>query len=49
MLRYMSLNDYSDKIQKAIFHVLEDGECITKDLGGNATLTEYTNAIIRYI
>ncbi len=42
----MSLHDYADKIQNAIFHVLKEGKYITRDLGGHSSTTEYTEAII---
>uniref|UniRef100_A0A0N5A8S7 Isocitrate dehydrogenase [NAD] subunit, mitochondrial n=1 Tax=Syphacia muris TaxID=451379 RepID=A0A0N5A8S7_9BILA len=42
MLRYMSMNKYADKIQKACFDSIADGSCKTVDLGGTATCSEYT-------
>ncbi len=45
----MNLHDYADKIQNATFKVLKEGQYITKDLGGNATTSEYTEAIIKYL
>jgi isocitrate dehydrogenase (NAD+) len=46
MLRHMSLNDYADRIEKAIFDTLGEGKNITGDLGGKASTSQYTNAII---
>ena len=49
MLRHILLFEYADKIQNAIFQVLKEGQYLTKDLGGNAMTTEYTEAIIKYL
>lgn len=45
MLRYINEDNYADKIEKALFKTLESGVC-TADLGGSATTTEFTAAII---
>jgi len=42
----MGLLEYADKIQTAVFSVLKNRNTITKDLGGNSSTKEYTNAII---
>jgi len=42
----MSLNDHADRIEKAIFATLAEGKTITGDLGGKASTSEYTKAII---
>jgi len=47
MLRHMSLNTHADKIEKAIFDTLAEGKSMTGDLGGKASTSEYTNAIIQ--
>jgi isocitrate dehydrogenase (NAD+) len=49
MLRHMSLNDYADRIEKAIFDTLAEGKSITGDLGGKASTGDYTNAIVSRI
>ena len=46
MLRHMSLNDHADRIEKAIFGTLAEGRHITGDLGGKASTSEYTKAIV---
>lgn len=46
MLRHMNMFDYANKINKAVLKVLKDGKHVTGDLGGNASTTEYTKAII---
>ena len=45
MLKYLKLNDFAKNIENAILKTLEEG-CKTKDLGGNATTTEFTKKII---
>ena len=45
MLKYLKLNDFAENIENAILKTLEEG-CRTKDLGGNATTTEFTKKII---
>lgn len=45
MLRYISENTYAKKIEKALFKTLENGIC-TADLGGNASTTGFTDAVI---
>lgn len=46
MLQHMGLNSYAEKIQKAIFDTLAEGKALTRDLGGKATNTDYTQAVI---
>ena len=46
MLDHMDKKDISDKIRNAVSKVLSNGKVLTKDLGGNATTSEFTNEII---
>lgn len=46
MLQHMGLNSHAEKIQKAIFATLAEGKALTGDLGGKATNTQYTQAVI---
>ncbi|EIW82127.1 hypothetical protein CONPUDRAFT_164768 [Coniophora puteana RWD-64-598 SS2] len=46
MLRHMNLNEYATKIESAALKTIAEGKAITGDLGGKASTTEYTNAII---
>jgi isocitrate dehydrogenase (NAD+) len=48
MLRHLNLHDYADKIQFACHDVLKDVSKRTKDLGGTASTSEYTQAIISH-
>lgn len=49
MLRYLNLDNDAQRIENALFAVYEKGTHITCDLGGDATTTEFTNAIMREI
>lgn len=46
MLKYIGENVYAEKIEKALFKTLEQGEC-TGDLGGTLSTTEFTDAVIK--
>lgn len=46
MLKYIGENDVAEQINKALFKTLADG-IFTLDIGGKATNTEFTEAIIR--
>lgn len=47
MLQHMGLTTEADKIQKAIFDTLAEGKFLTGDLGGKASTSEYTEAIMK--
>ena len=49
MLRYMDLYPQAEKIERACFDVIREGQTITGDLGGQAKCSEYTDAIIKKI
>jgi len=46
MLQHMGLNGYATNIQKAIFDTLAEGQVLTKDLGGSATRSQFTEAVV---
>ena len=46
MLKYIGENIYAEKIEKALFKTLKENT-FTADLGGKASTTEFTNAIIK--
>ncbi|KAI9365605.1 isocitrate dehydrogenase, NAD-dependent [Pilaira anomala] len=46
MLKHMRLYNEAANIEKAVFDTLAEGKHLTGDLGGKASLTEYTNAIV---
>ncbi len=45
MLRYIGERDAAERFETALFAVFEDGQHITKDLGGNAKTNEFARAI----
>lgn len=46
MLKYIGEQDSAEKIEKALKKIYSEGKILTKDLGGTATTTEFTQAII---
>ena len=46
MLKHMQKYDVANRITNAILKTLDDGKALTKDLGGEATTKELTEAII---
>ncbi len=49
MLEYLGEQVAADQIRQAIRQVLKNGKTLTSDLGGNATTTEFTQAILKEI
>ena len=49
MLRHMQLHRYADVITKAVHTVIKAGKVRTRDLGGYASSSEFTHAIIQNI
>lgn len=49
MLRYLGEYDCAKRIEKALETVFLKGEKLTVDLGGNATTSEFTDEIIKYL
>ena len=43
------MHDIADTIDSALLHVLKDKDIHTRDLGGTATTTEFTEAIVKEI
>ncbi|VEU23808.1 DEKNAAC104838 [Brettanomyces naardenensis] len=46
MLRHLGLPEQADRISKATHAVLTEGKTVTRDIGGSASTTEFTTAII---
>lgn len=46
MLQHLGLHEAAKRIAKATHDVISAGKVTTQDIGGSATTTEYTNAII---
>jgi isocitrate dehydrogenase (NAD+) len=49
MLRHLGRADAADRVEHAVAAVLEAGEIRTRDLGGSASTTEMTDAILRHL
>ena len=47
MLEYLHMEDTASRIREAIYRVTTKGAVLTPDLGGNASTTEFTEAVIR--
>lgn len=47
MLKYIEQNSVAEKIEKALYKTIKDGNVLTADLGGTATTSEYTEEIIK--
>lgn len=46
MLEYMGENNAANNIKNALYKVFDEGNVLTRDLGGNATTNEFVEAII---
>lgn len=49
MLKYLKEDKAAESIQNAIYKLLENGDVLTPDLGGNATTTEMTKELCNLI
>ena len=47
MLRHIGENAIADRIQNAVLRVCNEGQCVTIDLGGKASLEEFKVEVIR--
>src|SRR5262252_9343554 len=47
MLKYLDERERADRVQRALEKVLAEGAVLTRDLGGQATTLDFTEAIIR--
>lgn len=46
MLRHVNLHDYANQIENAVRKVIQGGKVRTRDIGGYASTTDFTAAII---
>ncbi|KAF5096518.1 hypothetical protein D0Z00_002759 [Geotrichum galactomycetum] len=46
LLRHLGLDEHANRISKATYDVLADGAVRTQDIGGTATTSEFTKAIL---
>ncbi|MBO6555082.1 MAG: isocitrate dehydrogenase [Pseudomonadales bacterium] len=49
MLDYLELNDASQRVRAAVRKVIGEGRTTTPDLGGSASTTDYTQALIDHL
>ena len=49
MLDYLERHEASERIRRAVRTVIGEGRVTTPDLGGSATTTEYTQALIKLL
>eukprot|EP00898_Chlorokybus_atmophyticus_P007113 jgi/Chlat1/7402/Chrsp6S07433 len=49
MLRHIDMNDKADQIQSAVLSTIAEGNHRTGDLGGKATTSEFTKAVIDHL
>lgn len=46
MLRHLQFPSFADRLDEAVLSVIEEGKVRTKDLGGEATTQQITDAVI---
>ncbi|KAE8144123.1 hypothetical protein BDV25DRAFT_118275 [Aspergillus avenaceus] len=46
LLRHLGLDDHANRISKAVYDVLGEGQTRTRDMGGQATTHEFTRAVL---
>ncbi|KAG0138362.1 hypothetical protein HOY82DRAFT_223517 [Tuber indicum] len=47
MLRHLGLDDHATRISQAVYDVVADGKVRTKDMGGNNTTHDFTDAVLK--
>ncbi|PUU79544.1 hypothetical protein B9Z19DRAFT_815772 [Tuber borchii] len=47
MLRHLGLDNHATRISQAVYDVVADGKVRTKDMGGNSTTHDFTDAVLR--
>ncbi|KAI4125176.1 MAG: hypothetical protein LQ347_005459 [Umbilicaria vellea] len=46
LLRHLGLDDHANRISKAVYDVISEGQARTRDMGGNSTTHEFTRAVL---
>ncbi|KAI5300600.1 isocitrate dehydrogenase (NAD(+)) idh1 [Ascosphaera pollenicola] len=46
LLRHLGLDEHADRIMKAVYAVIYEGNARTRDMGGNSTTHEFTRAVL---
>ena len=49
MLKHMKLDKYAENVEQAVMQTIAGKKYLTGDLGGKATTTEFTKAVIDYL
>ncbi|KAL3318386.1 Isocitrate dehydrogenase [NAD] subunit beta, mitochondrial [Cichlidogyrus casuarinus] len=49
LLKHINLTSYAERLNNAIYRSLSDGNNLTRDVGGTATTSEFTNQIIHHM
>ena len=49
MLRHMKLDPYADNVEQAVMKTIADKKYLTGDLGGKASTSQFTDAVISYL
>jgi isocitrate dehydrogenase (NAD+) len=47
MLQHLGMHEHAKRIQAALEATIREGESLTPDLGGSASTTEFTEALLR--
>ncbi|KAL1928232.1 hypothetical protein VTP01DRAFT_3148 [Rhizomucor pusillus] len=47
MLRHLGLDEHANRISNSVFRIIERGHVKTRDMGGDSSTTEFTEAIIK--
>jgi isocitrate dehydrogenase (NAD+) len=47
MLRHINMVPYADAIENATLGVIAQGKSLTRDIGGSASCSQYTDAIVK--
>ena len=49
MLRALNLPRFGDMIFKGLWNVYDEGKYLTHDVGGNATMTQFTDRLLKEV
>lgn len=47
LLHYLGEHDAADRVERAVDSVLSEGKATTRDMGGAATTTQFTDAVLQ--
>ncbi|VDD74052.1 unnamed protein product [Mesocestoides corti] len=47
LLRHINLDHYANRLEAALFRVIRTGHCLTPDLGGCGTTTEFSHSVLQ--